>query len=208
MTERSPPPSRMLTTSMHPHFQHAGNPLLVQDQPWELRLDNSYPNVVHNPADPLGAYRLWYGGFIAGNHFNTSQGAHRVNAWHYANSSDGITWQKPPLGIFNLSACPKCTAAARAAGTANNLLMPGDGMGLFYDEQETNASRKFKAFGTGCFGPDQRNSSCAPGAPACPGCVSGVGVSSDGIHFTDPLPLQWPKPQRYDCHQNMVRDPI
>ena len=35
-------------------------PLLVQDQPWEFRLDNGYPNVVYNPGDPLGDWRLWY----------------------------------------------------------------------------------------------------------------------------------------------------
>lgn len=75
--------------------------------------------------------------------------------------------------------------------------MSGDGMGIFYDSLETNSSRVFKAFGTGCFSPDGMSS----------GCVSGVGVSSDGLHWTDPTPLHWPAPQRYDCHQNMVRDP-
>ena len=130
--------------------KHHANPLLVQDQPWELRLDNSYPNVVHNPADPLGAYRMWYGGFIAGSSFDTSQGVGRVNAWHYANSSDGIHWQKPPLGIFDLAAEPKCSAAAKRAGRANNLIFGGDGDGVFYDESDANSSRRFKAFGTMC----------------------------------------------------------
>lgn len=37
--------------------KHPGNPLLVQDKPWELRLDNGYPNIIHRPGDPLGAYR-------------------------------------------------------------------------------------------------------------------------------------------------------
>jgi hypothetical protein len=178
--------------------KHASNPLLVQDQPWEMRLDNAYPNVVHDPADRTGhgAYRLWYGGFIACKDCATSQGSDRVNAWHYANSSDGLAWTKPPLGIFNLTDCTQCSAAARAAGTANNVLMSGDGMGIYHDAVETNRSRTFKAFGTGCFG-----------AGGTEGCVSGVGVSADGLRWTDPLPLKWPAPQRYDCHQNMVRDP-
>ena len=38
------------------------------------------------------------------------------------------------------------------------------------------------------------------------GCVSGTGVSADGLHWTDPSPIQWPAPQRYDCHQNLIRD--
>ena len=28
--------------------KHPANPLLVQDRPWEVRLDNSYPNVVYD----------------------------------------------------------------------------------------------------------------------------------------------------------------
>ena len=173
--------------------KHPGNPLLVQDKPWEPRLDNSYPNVVHAPKDPLGAYRLWYGGFIAGNHFNCSQGAHRVNAWHYANSSDGIVWSKPALGLFNLSKVPQCSAAAKAAGTQNNIIIGGDGTGIFRDDDDRDASRRFKAFGTLC--------------PQGGSCVSGVATSADGLTWNDLTPVAWPAPQRYDCHQNVVRDP-
>eukprot|EP00937_MAST-01D_sp_MAST-1D-sp2_P007180 g7180.t1 len=176
--------------------KHIMNPLLIQDQPWEMRLDNSYPNVVHDPSDPEGAYRLWYGGFIACTKCDVSQGENRVNAWHYANSSDGLQWSKPSLNIFDLSKCSQCSPAARAAGTANNVLMSGDGMGLYRDNADTNASRRFKAFGTGCFG-----------AGGAEGCVSGVGVSADGLHWTDPQAINWPAPHRYDCHSNMVRDP-
>ena len=59
--------------------KHPANPLLVQDQPTELRLDNGYPNIIHEPSDRLGAYRLWYGGFYAGSKFDTSQGSGRLN---------------------------------------------------------------------------------------------------------------------------------
>ena len=55
------------------------NPLLVQDKPWEPRLDNAYPNVVHDPHSAYGAYRLWYGGFICGDDFDKSEGRNRVN---------------------------------------------------------------------------------------------------------------------------------
>ena len=85
--------------------KHPSNPLLIQDQPWEQRLDNGYPNVLHNPDDPNGAFRIWYGGFIACEHCDTTEGSKRVNAWHYANSSDGLQWEKPKLGIFDLSKC-------------------------------------------------------------------------------------------------------
>ena len=173
--------------------KHPGNPLLIQDKPWEPRLDNSYPNVVHTPSDPMGAYRMWYGGFIAGNHFNTSQGAHRVNALHYANSSDGIYWSKPNLGLFDLAKVPECSAAAQAAGTQNNIIIGGDGTGVLRDDVDVNASRRFKAFGTLC--------------PQDADCVSGVATSADGLTWNDLTPVTWPAPQRYDCHQNVVRDP-
>ena len=80
----------------------------------------------------------------AGKHFDTSQGSDRANGWHYANSSDGITWSKPPLGIFDLSTCTQCSQKARDSGTQNNMLMVGDGMGIYRDDVETNASRRFK----------------------------------------------------------------
>ena len=105
-------------------------PLMVQDKLWEPRCDNAYPNVVHNPGDKDGEFRLWYGCFSSGTKFSTSQGAcgqkwcplgcrrgvndscltcrcapgsDRTNAWMYANSSDGLTWTKPNLGVYNLA---------------------------------------------------------------------------------------------------------
>lgn len=152
--------------------------------------------VEYTPGDPEGPWRLWYGGFIGGKNFNTGQGTDRVNAWHFANSTDGIMWNKPNLGVFDLSQCSACLPAARAAGRRNNVLMSGDGMGVYRDNFESNASRRFKAFGTGCFGPG-----------GVQGCVSGTGTSHDGIHWGEPVAVKWPAPQRYDCHQNLIRDP-
>ena len=44
--------------------KHPMNPLFGQDRPWEPRLDNGYPNVVHDPSDPRRPWRLWYGGCV------------------------------------------------------------------------------------------------------------------------------------------------
>ena len=169
------------------------SPLLVQDQPWELRLDNAYPNVIKVAP---GEWRLYYGGFIGGKAFDKGQGSDRANAWHFANSSDGVRWTKPALGIFNLSNCRQCTAEAREAGTSNNVLMTGDGLGVYLDRREPDPRARFKAFGTGCFGPG-----------GVEGCVAGTGLSADGLHFHSAEPRSWPKPQRYDCHQNLLRGP-
>ena len=75
----------------------------AQDRIWEPRCDNGYPNVIRNPGDANGEYRLWYGCFSSGTKFNEGQGSDRTNAWMYANSSDGITWTKPNLGVYDLS---------------------------------------------------------------------------------------------------------
>ena len=158
-------------------------------------MDNSYPNVIHDASDPHGIYRLWYGGFIAGNHFATGQGSHRVNALHYATSSDGLVWTKPALGLFNLTNVPEASASSKAAGTQNNILCGGDGTGVFRDDDDTNATRRFKAFGTLCVGESTST------------CVSGVATSADGLVWNDLRAIKWPAPQRYDCHQNVVRDP-
>lgn len=82
--------------------KHSSNPLLIQDKPWEARLDNGYPNVVKTDIGSSSGYQLWYGGFIACKKCSTSEGRDRVNGWHYANSTDGITWNKPALGIYDL----------------------------------------------------------------------------------------------------------
>ena len=192
-------------------IKHPGNPLLVQDKPWEPRLDNAYPNIVHDPSNPLGAYRMWYGGFIAGDEYDKGQGINRVNAWHYATSSDGIRWEKPALGLFDLAAIPQCSPASKAAGRANNVIFGGDGTGIFYDLDDANVSRRYKVFGTLC--PDggglvdaETNSAQnktepwrSPSSTGGQGCLSGVAVSSDGLHFSDYTAVTWPNPQRYDC---------
>ena len=49
-----------LTLGVGTPTKHPANPLLVQDQPWETRIDNGYPNVV--PPKAAGEpFQLWYG---------------------------------------------------------------------------------------------------------------------------------------------------
>ena len=69
--------------------------------------------------------------------------------------------------------------------------------GLLRDRREANASRRYKAVGRGCFG-----------AGGTAGCVDGSGVSADGRHWTDPAPVPWPPPQRWDDHNNVFFDEV
>jgi hypothetical protein len=178
--------------------KHPSNPLIVQDKPWDARWDNGYPNVVYSPGADGGDYQVWYGGFITCSGCDHSQGSNRVNAWHYANSSDGLSWDKPNLGIVDLAQVKHATDEMKAAGTQNNVLMtPSDGMGIYRDDFDSNASALYKAIGTGCFGEGGNT-----------GCTSGTGASADGLHWTDPISVAWPSPQRWDDHQNMYFDEV
>ena len=85
--------------------KHPLNPLWGQDQPWELRIDNGYADVFYNASDPLGAYRMWYTSFTECPDNVTDDKGRYVNCggggrWFlglYANSTDGISWEKPAL---------------------------------------------------------------------------------------------------------------
>merc|ERR1719253_164043 len=67
--------------------------------------------------------------------------------------------------------------------------MKGGGLGIYHDLHEANASRRFKCFGDGCGG------------------VKGTAVSADGFTWTDQRKVNWPSPQRYDCHNQVLYVP-
>jgi hypothetical protein len=188
---RHPPPKKgggLTLSEIGTATKSAKNPLWVQDRAWEPRIDNGYPNVVHDPSDPLGAWRMWYG----------------ADLWEYATSDDGIAWVKPDLGMFDLG-----TFNPRWAehGKHNNVIMYGQGMGIYKDLHEKDPSRRFKAFG----GP-----SCYGGNYPCADLCQGVAVSPDGLHWRDARNLTWPYTagcndpscphQKYDTHQNLFWD--
>lgn len=170
-----------------------GNPLWQQDRVWEPRIDNGYPNVIHDETDPLGAWRMWYG----------------ADLWEYARSDDGIAWEKPDLGQFDLRSFKGGEWAAY--GTHNNIIMSGNGMGIYKDRHEKDPQKRFKAFG----GP-----SCffgrGGGADNCTDNIQGVAVSPDGLFWHDARNVTWPYTpgcpndscphQKYDTHQNLFWD--
>ena len=107
----------------------AGNPLFGQDKPWEPRIDNGYPNVVYLPNNGNKTWQLWYDSFI--------QASPRIEGTLYAQSADGITWDKPDLGIVTFD-----------GSSANNIIFENSGgVGVFRDIYTKNASEQYKAFG-------------------------------------------------------------
>ncbi len=87
-----------LTRVFHTAEKHPGNPVLKADKPWD-----SVPSAITGPyvygtvAWDGGKLRLWYQVLTKGNQVG------------YAESSDGIHWTKPHLGIIEI-----------AGSTANN----------------------------------------------------------------------------------------
>jgi len=176
------------------------NPVLVQDQPWERRIDNGYPNVVD---DGDGSLQLWYG-LCLGAASNASVGC-SPQAVAYARSSDGgLSWTKPDLGLFNLSAAASLPAFLRALGTHNNLLLFGGGVGVARDPTvATGSAGAYKALGQGaCFVPGGGAAAGGVGA----GCVDGSGLSADGLTWGGAQVISWPSPHRWDCHNNAFLD--
>ena len=155
------------------------NPLFGQDTPWEPRLDNGYPNIVppapgvkdgakEEPKGREASWQLWYGDCIQGCNSQIVL---------YANSTDGITWEKPSLNLFDVSTV---RPDLKHIGKANNIVMKGGGVGVFRDDHEQDLARRYKALGEACYlrqgdgGDDDTNT------------TTSVGVS-DGDGGTDTL---------------------
>ena len=73
--------------------KHPANPLLVIDRPWERQGILNYVAVLHDEEE--GLYRMWYQ--ILG---RTEEGVNRSHCL-YAQSSDGVRWEKPELGLVD-----------------------------------------------------------------------------------------------------------
>ena len=80
------------------------NPLLLETDLWDLRWDNTYPTVLYDADKKL--YRMWYNTFVSGvtphpswkfpSHIKPwkGPGSGRSGATLYAESSDGVHWEK------------------------------------------------------------------------------------------------------------------
>mmetsp|Transcript_111271 Transcript_111271/g.346873 ORF Transcript_111271/g.346873 Transcript_111271/m.346873 type:complete len:570 (-) Transcript_111271:85-1794(-) len=112
--------------------KHLG--LLHADKPWEVRIDNGYPNV-HYDGKERPAFRLWYDTCM-----ESTRGictGRDTKGTLYATSEDGVAWMKPNVGHIEWQ-----------GSTSNNIVYKGGhGLGIFRDPHETFPQRKFKAFG-------------------------------------------------------------
>ena len=169
--------------------KHESNPLFVEDQSWEPRYDNMYPNVIYDEEENL--YKCWYCPFIVDQRttetvpekrnpsltpYMSAKPAGREEAMLYATSADGINWTKPNLGIVNFN-----------GNSNNNIVSRGlSGAGVIKDELEKLPGRRYKAF-------------------YCSNSGYKMRYSSDGLNWGDEVAL--PGVGESDCHANMIWSP-
>lgn len=172
------------------------NPMFREDffstppRKWEVRYDNGYPNVIYDPKEQI--YRLYYTLFSADpDSGNTSLEERigkrytprhdRITSTAYAESRDGVHWEKPSLGLVEFE-----------GSRDNNLLMMyAHGTGVMLDEEEQNPSKRYKMVTRVDY-------------PGTRGYMA-VSFSPDGLHWQELIP--WPKhnPQA-DSHNFVFRD--
>jgi hypothetical protein len=166
--------------------KHAANPLFVEDNLWEKRFDNLYGNVIYDKEEKI--YKCWYSPFIVD---SSALGMSLVErdskkyrapwtremAICYASSKDGITWEKPEMGLVEFE-----------GSKANNILWRGisiedskgdrewekkelwsgpHGSGVFKDFRDPDPKRRYKAI-------IKMN-------------ILSVAFSEDGIHWGDAI---------------------
>jgi len=124
--------------------KHPSNPLFVEDKPWERRFDNLYGNIVFDPDE--GLYKCWYSPFIVAHSAKNMSLEERLEVPYdgherqemgvcYAQSADGISWDKPDLGLVNYERTKH-----------NNLVMRSvHGAGVIRDERDSDARRLYKS---------------------------------------------------------------
>ncbi len=160
----------------HPVKDEAHNPLFTQDKPWEVRIDNGYPNVLYDAAP--GLYRCYYTLFIEDEDTRCAERAERLSRNYiprpdrapglaYAQSKDGIHWEKPSLNRVSWH-----------GSRENNLIFPyAHGTGVMIDPHDPDPSRRYKMV----------TKIDEPGA----GAYMAVSFSADGTDWCDPIP--WPE---------------
>lgn len=133
-----------LTRRMH-EPEVAPAPVIRQDKPWEIRLYftcNSW-RVIQDPADNL--FKVWYEDWMirdqslmATDGKSLHNGTSRPSQYHFARSTDGVHWEKPPLGV------------RRVNGQDTNIVLGGDDFSsahaayVFLDPLDSRPEHRYK----------------------------------------------------------------
>lgn len=175
------------------------NPFFTEEKEWELRYDNSYPTVIYDPNDKL--YKLFYTVIVEDEECRNTPVSERegktylprfdrIVALGYAQSHDGLSWEKPNLGIVEY----------HGSKDNNLLLIKTHGAGVMLDEQEVDPQKRFKLI---ALDDDPERGKLENGRFA----QMSYSFSPDGIHWTALQP--WPEHNPWGDTDNFpFRDPI
>jgi hypothetical protein len=153
------------------------NPLIIADRRWEDGV-NCFGTVMYDN----GKFRMWYQIYNSKER-NDKRFATTVG---YAESIDGITWEKPNLGIFEYQGYSSNNIVLTSWG-ATDLYSPA----VVKDENEPDATKRYKMFYWDSMSEEnlKKNGSPFPLGSDAPGwkAIDGEGFfvafSPDGIHW-------------------------
>jgi len=123
-----------LEREVHTPVKHPQNPVFVPDKPWE-RLQEDSPGgavfqIVRRDED-TGLFRMWYAGYVR---YALPDGRNVRFPGLYAESKDGVTWEKPDLGLYEFD-----------GSRENNIVLPaGNLFGLLYEPDDPDPNRRYK----------------------------------------------------------------
>lgn len=174
-----------ITRTIHRPELHEGNPLIDKDRPWEHTL-NMHADDYKVWRDDHGMFHCLYNDFDI-NHEKLARDGGTAIDWDisrftvcYAQSGDGITWTKPPMGIREVDGHD--TNIVLGSETYGNVW----GVAMLDDPLETDPARRYKAIFE--IGPPGFRVADEP-----PGANIRRAHSPDGIHWTpydDPPVIQ------------------
>jgi len=128
------------------------NPLFDEDKSWERRFDNLYANVLYDHEEQI--YKCWYSPFIVSQSTKGMTFEQRKEEKYgkhsqemgicYATSKNGISWDKPELGLVEYEGNKANNIVWRGGGVHKDWGGP-HGTGIFKDLRDPDPSRRYKA---------------------------------------------------------------
>eukprot|EP01048_Picozoa_sp_COSAG05_P000848 COSAG05_NODE_26_length_29797_cov_35.911139_11_plen_542_part_00 len=211
-----------LRVRLGPVKKDASNPFFGEDRLWDVAWWNTYPTITYDTT--VSKYKLWYNGcgdcrcakgvkscsvvapfgpttpnklsnngmcpHLGYNYTEMKFGGPNLALTYYAESTDGVSWAKPELGLVDF-----------AGSKANNIVLSTNtdpNRGVFLDAHETNASRRFKMFGSFGTQGTQKTGMRRGGVATL---VSADGIHWDGLHVANSMQVA------ADTANNALYDP-
>jgi hypothetical protein len=127
-----------LTRNTASVVKHMGNPVLVQDKPWEDSM-GGYPGVLFD--EKMGKFRMWYQCFNLSNYFSREGPEYFVG---YAESEDGFHWVKPQLEGFPFGPYARTNIVTSGRGGRR-----ASGQQVIFNPDQSDPKRRFVMIYTG-----------------------------------------------------------